>query len=84
MNSPLKILHTESSLGWGGQELRILTESLGMIKRGVDVRLFTPREATIFQEAQERSLPVEAVPIAKKNLLGLVTLRERIQTLQPD
>ncbi|GAB0056313.1 D-inositol-3-phosphate glycosyltransferase [Candidatus Magnetaquicoccaceae bacterium FCR-1] len=84
MNTPLKILHTESSLGWGGQELRILTESLGMMKRGLDLRLLTPREATIFQEAQKRGLPVEAVPIARKNLPGLITLRERIQTLQPD
>ncbi|MBF0417749.1 MAG: glycosyltransferase family 4 protein [Magnetococcales bacterium] len=82
--TPLKILHTESSLGWGGQELRILTEALGMVQRGLDVRLLTPREATIFQEAEKRGLPVESVPIAHKNLFGLLTLRERIQSLQPD
>ena len=27
----LSILHTESSTGWGGQEIRILTEAAGMI-----------------------------------------------------
>ena len=27
--SVLSILHTESSCGWGGQEIRILTESQG-------------------------------------------------------
>ncbi|MBI2742325.1 MAG: glycosyltransferase family 4 protein [Chlamydiales bacterium] len=30
----MKILHTESSSGWGGQEIRILKESLGMRTRG--------------------------------------------------
>jgi hypothetical protein len=30
----LRILHTEASLGWGGQEIRILTEAAGMIGRG--------------------------------------------------
>ncbi len=29
----MKVLHTEASIGWGGQEIRILRESLGMIKR---------------------------------------------------
>ena len=30
---PLAILHTESSLGWGGQEIRILSESKGLLAR---------------------------------------------------
>ena len=30
----LRILHTEASLGWGGQEIRILTEAAGMRSRG--------------------------------------------------
>ncbi len=30
----MKILHTESSSGWGGQEIRILRESIGMRARG--------------------------------------------------
>ena len=35
----MRILHTESSLGWGGQEIRILTEAAGMIDRGHKVAL---------------------------------------------
>ncbi|MGL5986250.1 MAG: hypothetical protein ACRCZ5_05165 [Burkholderiales bacterium] len=34
MNKKLTILHTESSCGWGGQEIRILTEMAGMNARG--------------------------------------------------
>ena len=28
----LRILHTESSLGWGGQEIRVLTEARGVAR----------------------------------------------------
>ena len=31
---PLSIVHTENSAGWGGQEIRILTEARGMLDRG--------------------------------------------------
>ena len=30
----MRIVHTEASCGWGGQEIRILEESLGMMERG--------------------------------------------------
>lgn len=33
----LKILHTEASAGWGGQELRILSEAEGMRQRGYEL-----------------------------------------------
>lgn len=33
----MKILHTESSNGWGGQEIRILREAEGMRRRGHEV-----------------------------------------------
>ena len=33
----LSIVHTEASLGWGGQEIRILAESQGLMRRGHDV-----------------------------------------------
>lgn len=81
---PLTILHTESSLGWGGQEIRILTEALGMMQRGYQVTLLCPPQATIFKAAQERGLPVEALPIARKNLTGLIALRNRLATTNAD
>jgi glycosyltransferase involved in cell wall biosynthesis len=71
----VRILHTESSLGWGGQELRILSESAGLRRRGHDVRVASPREATIFTEAERFSVPVIALPIGRKGPLGLIALR---------
>ena len=39
MSPRLAIVHTESSLGWGGQEIRVLSEAQGLIARGHDVTL---------------------------------------------
>ena len=33
------ILHTEASPGWGGQEVRILSEAQWLLARGWNVRL---------------------------------------------
>ncbi len=38
----MRILHTEASQGWGGQEIRILSEASGLIARGHDVHLACP------------------------------------------
>lgn len=80
----MRILHTESSLGWGGQEIRILNEATGMIARGHQVSLVCSPDACIYREAQHRNIPVKALPIAKKNLTGLLAMRRYLQTDLPD
>ncbi|MEO5377846.1 MAG: glycosyltransferase family 4 protein [Magnetococcus sp. DMHC-6] len=82
--SSLNILHTESSLGWGGQEIRILTEAAGMIQRGFQVRLLSPPEATIYKAAPKWGVPVEGLPIARKNMTGLLALRHRLANSDAD
>jgi glycosyltransferase involved in cell wall biosynthesis len=74
--SPLRIVHTESSLGWGGQEIRILSESQGLIRRGHEVRLLCPPRARIHDEAANWGVPVVALPIDRKRLAGLRALRD--------
>ncbi len=73
---PLHIVHTESSCGWGGQELRILIESRGMIARGHRVTLIAPMAARIFAEASRYRVPVIALPIEKKRLGAIGALRD--------
>ena len=70
----LNIVHTEASLGWGGQEIRILTEAEGMLRRGHRVTLLCPPEARIHAEARARGVPVTTLPIGRKNLRGLRAL----------
>jgi len=45
-----RIIHTEASCGWGGQELRIVVESKGMLARGHRVRVVAPLESRIFAD----------------------------------
>jgi len=70
----VRIVHTESSLGWGGQEIRILSESQGLIRRGHDVKLLCPPEARIYAEAPAWQVPAVALPIAKKRTRGISAL----------
>jgi glycosyltransferase involved in cell wall biosynthesis len=72
----LRIVHTESALGWRGQEIRILSESQGLIRRGHDVTLICPPEARIHAEAPSWGVPVVALPIARKRPLGVKVLYE--------
>jgi len=52
------ILHTESSRGWGGQEIRIVQESLEFIKRGYRMMIACRPESKIFAAAREKGIPV--------------------------
>jgi glycosyltransferase involved in cell wall biosynthesis len=72
----LSIVHTESSLGWGGQEIRILSEAQGLMRRGHAVSVLCPPEARIHAEAAHWGVPAIALPIAKKRLAGLKALIE--------
>ncbi|MBI2961662.1 MAG: glycosyltransferase family 4 protein [Betaproteobacteria bacterium] len=71
----MRILHTESSCGWGGQELRILEESRGMIARGHEVALVCPAKARILAQAPRFDVPGHALPIGRKRLRGIIALR---------
>lgn len=71
----LRLLHTESSCGWGGQELRVLAESEGMMRRGHEVCIASAPESRLFAEAGRRGLRSVALPIARKRLAGLNALR---------
>ncbi len=71
----MNILHTEASCGWGGQEIRILSESAGMAARGHRVAIACPPEAPIARAAQQQGLELIPLPIAKKRLPGLRAMR---------
>ncbi len=75
----MKILHTESSCGWGGQEIRILEESRGLIQRGHKIQLICPQHAQIYEEAPKYGVPVHSLSIARKNFRGLRAIRQWIK-----
>lgn len=70
----LSIVHTESSLGWGGQEIRILAESQGLLRRGHAATILCAPEGRIYVEAPAWGVPAVALPIGRKRLAGLRAL----------
>jgi glycosyltransferase involved in cell wall biosynthesis len=80
----MNLVHTESSCGWGGQEIRILSEAAGMIERRHKVTLLCPREARIFAAAQARGIPVVSLPLARKHVTGVLALRRWLKSNKAD
>jgi len=80
----LKIVHTEASCGWGGQEIRILEEARGLISRGHEVSILCAPTARILEEAPRFGVPITALPIGRKRLPGLFALRRWLTQHRPN
>jgi glycosyltransferase involved in cell wall biosynthesis len=74
----LHILHTESSCGWGGQELRILTEAQDMVARGHRLHLAADPSSRIAERAAHYGMELTTLPIKFKSVRGFMALRRLI------
>jgi glycosyltransferase involved in cell wall biosynthesis len=75
------ILHTESSLGWGGQEHRILAEALAMRQRGHRLALACDPAGELFVKAGQQGFQVTPVAFGgRRNLRAFLTVRRLLQT----
>jgi hypothetical protein len=72
----VRVLHTEWSDGWGGQEIRIISEMEGVREKGVDVRLACREKSRIKEEALKRGFKVYTLPF--RGNLDFKTLFELI------
>ncbi len=72
------ILHTEASTGWGGQEIRIFREMLGMRDRGHRMLLATPSGTALAARAGEAGVETFAINMDRKRLLGGVGSMRRL------
>jgi glycosyltransferase involved in cell wall biosynthesis len=79
----LRILHTEASRGWGGQEIRILDESSGLRARGHDVRIAAVPGTPLADAARKRGIPLHEIPIGRRNVPALLALRRAIADFRP-
>ena len=70
----LAIAHTEASMGWGGQEIRTLTEAAGFIRRGHRAVVYAAPGARIADEAPRFGVPLVTLPIGRKRWRGLRSL----------
>lgn len=68
----MKVLHTEASKGWGGQEMRILNEALGMRQRGHEIYFAVQKGAILVEKAREHGFIVYEVDFSKKRALKTI------------
>lgn len=61
----MRIVHSEASLGWGGQEIRIFREALAFRDRGHDVAFVTAPGARLAQRARDAGFEVLELPMHK-------------------
>ena len=73
----MRILHTESSRGWGGQEIRILQEAEGMRDRGHEVIFAINTKGALIPRAKEAGFVVYELPF--KKTLALTTIYSLIK-----
>ena len=81
----LKILHTESHRGWGGQEIRVLSECLWMKQHGHQPMLAASKKSQIYHKAKAAGLNV--VPMSFTILTAIsdfIRLRGLIKAHRPD
>ncbi len=62
MNKRIRVLHTEWSNGWGGQEIRVINEMIAVRGEGVDVFLACRDDAIIKKKALENNIKVFTLP----------------------
>ena len=61
MADTLRILHTEASCGWGGQEIRVLDEAQGCIERGHTVWIAGQPHSQIVPASRKRGIETASV-----------------------
>ena len=81
----MRIVHTEASLGWGGQEMRILLESCLLAGRGHQVTLVCQPQSNLAARGKAAGLPVVTMPMPKSfDPLSLTRLIRLFRRLRPD
>ena len=80
----MRILHTEASSGWGGQEIRILTESQVFQRHGHELIVAADVESQIAKNAAAYGIKAFPIQLSKKRFTDLFALRKLIQEQKPD
>ena len=75
MDKVITILHIEWSDGWGGQEIRIFSESKELIRRGNSVIIAAQPNSQLLREAIKEGVPTLSIQMSKGfNILAIYKL----------
>lgn len=83
-NDTLTILHTEASEGWGGQEIRVLTEAAVFLKHGHKVTIAANPGSEILKAAPSYGVPAIAMPLRSKGFGAVRAMRYLLTEMKPD
>jgi glycosyltransferase involved in cell wall biosynthesis len=76
----MRILHSESSIAWGGQENRIGLECSGMVKRGHDVSLIIQPQSKLYERLKDTGIKI--CPIQMRRGLDLKAIFKTLKFLK--
>jgi len=68
----MRILHTEALKRWGGEQNRVLSEAVGLTRRGHEVTIAAQPGSELIIRAGEAGLPTVAVPFRRSSYLRSV------------
>ncbi len=74
----MKILHTEASLGWGGQEIRTLRESIGMRERGHTVMIAAHPDSQLLLHSAGEGFKTIPFAFKRRGLLRAVLFFKKL------
>ena len=80
----MRILHTEASSGWGGQEIRILTESQVFARHDHELLIAADVDSQIAQNAAAYGIKAFPIQLKKKRFSDFFALRKLIHQQKPD
>jgi glycosyltransferase involved in cell wall biosynthesis len=80
----LRILHTEASVGWGGQEIRILTEAQYFLTKGHEVLIAANAGSEIIANAPRYGVPTTILPLTHRTLPSVLAVRRLLKEWKPD
>ena len=80
--STFTILHTEWSSGWGGQEIRILAESLAFKKRGILVKIAAQSNGQLIERAKKAG--IEVFPIHMHKGLNISAIWQLVKIIKSE
>jgi len=81
----VRIVHTESSTVMGGQERRVLAESVGMRERGHEVWIATPPGGALADRAAE--VGIDVIPMSFRRVTvprSALNVASMVRRVRPD
>ena len=83
MVAEIKVVHTESSIGWGGQELRTVAELRAASIAGCIPILVCDSQSQFLERSALESISVRKLNINRKNLASLLRMMSVLRSIEP-